>query len=98
MDLSLPDLLRASGDPRLREYLRGRTPRQFAIGVAMTDAVSRAVQKAAHQHGMDNQEVLEALVTALVSAVQRMAPVEQWKAVGVTLAEQVLRRLMVSQN
>jgi hypothetical protein len=98
MQITVPDLLRAEGDGRLREYLKGRTPRQFAIGVAMTDAIARAVQRVSVEKGMDNQEVIEAIITSLVSFVQMAAPPDAWSPVGTTIAEQILRRLMIAQD
>jgi hypothetical protein len=92
---------RSLGPPRhhpLRELLRERDAKDFRDGVLMTDAVSRAVERVLTQQRLRNTHVLRALVTCLVSAVQAMAPTEEWADVGVILADEIRARLTVEQD
>jgi hypothetical protein len=64
----------------------------------LSNALSRATVQTARQHRMRNTEVLDGLATALVSAVQAMAPETEWADVGVILADVIQRRLTVKAN
>ena len=98
MQIDLGDLGRGEDNPRLREFLRGRSKRQFANGAGMSDAVATAVQSYASVQGLNKLELIDALITVAVSAVQSQVPPEHWGDMARTIAEQVLRRLMVDQD
>ncbi|MDE2100359.1 MAG: hypothetical protein KGL39_24115 [Patescibacteria group bacterium] len=85
-------------DGRLREFLDTRSGRQFAMQVEMSDRMSRLVAEVARRHRMRNPEVLDAVLCALVSAVQAMAPEQEWGDIGQILAEVLIRRLTVVRN
>lgn len=85
-------------DNRLREMLESADPRKFATQVALSNALSLAVQRTAVKHRMRNPEVLDGLLVALVSAVQAMAPAEEWAGIGVVLADVLQRKLTVRQD
>lgn len=95
-DIIIPSM--PSRDGRLRDFLKGRSPRQFEVGAVMTDEIAKAVQRVASTYGLRNPEVLDGVLTALVSAVQYMAPHTEWAGIGMILSEQITRRLQVEQD
>lgn len=80
----------------LREFLDARSVRNFENGVALVDAMSKATQQTARGRKMRFPEVLEALLTSLVSAVQAGVPPGEWAEVGVVLADAMQRRLTIT--
>ena len=80
----------------LREFLASRDGRRFKLQVAMSDAMSRTVQRVAREHKMQTKDVLDALLTALVSAVQAVAPPSEWGDVAEILADVMRDRLTVT--
>lgn len=91
----ISDTLRVRHSNPLREFLESRDGRKFATQVALSDALSRATQQTAKRHKMRNPEVLDGLITAIVSCVQAMAPEEEWGDVGAVLADVMRGRLTV---
>lgn len=81
----------------LREFLRSRDGQQFREAVVMTDAVSKAVQRVLAGQKLKNANVMQALLTTLVSAVQAIAPEEEWNDVAIILAEELRARLTIDQ-
>ena len=80
----------------LRQFLDSRDARRFETQVALTDSLSLAAQRTARKYRMRQPEVLDGLVTALVSCVQAMAPETEWGEVGAVLADVIQRRLTVT--
>lgn len=80
----------------LRDKLGTRDEKTFRDGVAMTDAVARAVQRTCGERGLDIPQVLETLLTTLVAFVQSQAPSSEWDSVGVVLADELRARLTVT--
>lgn len=80
----------------LRDKLGSRDRGAFYSGVQMTDAVSKAVQKASRERGLDVAQTLDALLTVVASFVQSQAPVGEWQSVGEVLAEELRARLQVT--
>lgn len=97
----MPDLIIPTSSPRgshpLRDALRARSERTFRHDVELSDVLSLAVQQWAKKRRTRNPEVLGALLTAMCSAVQAMAPPEEWGEVAVILAEELRGRLTVRQ-
>lgn len=85
------------GSHKLRDALRERSEKAFRNDVALSDVLSLAVQHTARKRRMRNPEVLSALLTALASCVQAMAPEDEWRDVGAILAEELRARLTVAQ-
>lgn len=80
----------------LRHALRERSGHSFMNQVAMTDAMSHAVLRVTRDRRMRVPEVMDALLTTLVSFVQSQAPHEEWDDVGAILAEEMRRRMTVT--
>jgi hypothetical protein len=80
----------------LRDVLATRTARQFETQVALSDALSAATQRVARGRKMRFPEVLDGLVTALVSATQAGVPETEWSDVAQVLAETIQLRLTVT--
>lgn len=80
----------------LCELLRGQDVRKFNTQIALSDALSRAVQTTARRHRLRNPEVLDGLLTALASMVQAMAPETEWNEISAVLADEIQRRLTVT--
>lgn len=98
MSLILPGSYRASRSNRLRDAMGERNEKAFRNQVAMTNAVAAAVQRVAQERGLSMPQVLDSLVTALVSFVQSQAPVEEWRAASEIVADEVRSRLTVTGN
>jgi hypothetical protein len=96
MNMILPPDFGPGRSNPLREFLRSRDAKRFSTQVALSDALSRATAQTARKHRMRNTEVLDGLITALVSCVQAMAPENEWADVGHILADEVQRRLTVT--
>ena len=83
-------------DNPLREFLESRDGRKFKLQVTMSDALSRTVQRVARDQRMQIKDVLDALLTALVSAVQASAPPSEWADVSEILADVLRDRLTIT--
>lgn len=81
----------------LKDFLRDRGERKFRNQVALADVLSLAVQQVARKRKLRNPDVLDALLTSIASAVQAMAPEEEWYEVAGILAEELRGRLTVRQ-
>ena len=81
----------------LAQTLREKDERDFRLGIEMTDIMSVAAQRIAMKRGMRKAEIFKAIMTALVSYVQFLAPEDQWEDVGDTLANELKARLTVRQ-
>lgn len=93
--LIIPGFSPSRGNP-LREFLESRDGRKFKLQVAMSEAMSRTVQRVARAHRMQTKDVLDALLTSLVSAVQASAPETEWSDVAAILADVMRDRLTVT--
>lgn len=91
-------LSRHSQDNRLREFIKGTSKRRFVAGAELSKYMSAAVQVVSETHDLRVPEVLEAITTTLVAAVQCSLPATEWADTAKVLAEQVQRRLMVRQD
>lgn len=80
----------------LRDKLRERDEKTFRNQVAMTDAVAAAVQQTCGPRGLSVPQVLDCLITVLVSFVQSQAPVGEWRDVAVVLSDEMRARLEVT--
>lgn len=80
----------------LRQVLRERSGQSFVNQIAMTDAMSNTVLRVTKNRRMRIPEVMDALLTTLVSFVQSQAPHEEWDDVGAILAEELRRRMTVT--
>ena len=80
----------------LRDKLRERDEKTFRNQVAMTDAVAQAVQRTCGPRGLSVPQVLDSLLTVLVSFVQSQAPTSEWASVGEVLADEMRSRLLVT--
>lgn len=85
------------GSHPLRDALRRHDERQFRLDVGLSDILSTAVEQWARKNRTRNPELLGAMLTAVVSAVQAMAPEDEWETVGAILAEELRARLSVRQ-
>lgn len=76
----------------LNALFNARTQRSFENQMAVADRLSHlmAVRK------MSAGETMDALICSLVSIVQARAAVAEWGEVGVALAAEVQRRLLVT--
>lgn len=80
----------------LRQVLRERSGQSFVNQIAMSDAMSNTVLRVTKNRRMRIPEVMDALLTTLVSFVQSQAPHEEWDDVGAILAEELRRRMTVT--
>ena len=94
-EIILPDFGPSRSNP-FREYLRSRDGKKFRTQVLLSDAMSKAVSRVAKSNPMRTPEVLDGLVTALVSAVQATVPEDQWAVVSHILSDEVRDRLTVT--
>ena len=80
----------------LREALREKSGRYFLNHQILTAAFVEVTSAVARRQRMRNPELLEALLTTLVSAAQAMAPASEWDDVGAILADELRARLTVA--
>ena len=95
-DRIIREIMEAAGATHLRDLLRSRSTRQFAMQVALTDELTKAVKRSARSHKMRIAEVIDAMICALCSCVQSQAPEGEWGDVGAVIAEEIRRRMTVT--
>lgn len=94
----IPDQFRPSRSNPLREFLESRDGNRFRTQVALTHAMTQAVAQVSRQRKMQAHEVLDALLTQLVSAVQAAAPPSEWAEAGAVLADVLQSRLTIKSE
>lgn len=95
-ELLIPRSARMSRSNPLREFLDSRDGRKFETQVALSDALSRAAVQTAKRYKMRNPELIDGLITALVSCVQAIAPHDEWGDVSNILTDVIQRRLTIT--
>jgi hypothetical protein len=95
-NIIIPSSMRTRRSNPLREFLETRDGKKFRLQVTMSDALSSTVARVAKEHRMQTKDVLDAMVTALVSCAQAAAPHEEWNDVGAILADVVRDRMTVT--
>lgn len=81
---------------RMRDALVRRDEGTFRNEVALTAAFTAATRRVMENRKLTNGELLNALLTTLVSAVQAKAPPEEWGDAGAILADELRSRLTVT--
>lgn len=77
---------------KLNALFNARTKRSFENQMAVADRLSQLSVR----REMSVGEILDALLTTMVSIVQARASVEEWGDVGETLADEIRKRLLVT--
>lgn len=80
----------------LREALREKSGRHWLNHQILTSGFVSVVDAVSKRRAMRNPELLEALLTTLVGAVQAMAPPGEWHDVAEILAEELRNRLTIT--
>lgn len=70
--------------------------RRFRTHARLAQCMAIAVEHAAKAERMNPAEIIEGVLTSLVSAVQASAPESEWSEVGARLSDEMKRRLTVT--